>query len=391
MLPTKILFTIGSLDLGGAERHLAMIAPRLKQLGYEPSIYCISRRGVQAEEVERAGVTVIGPPWTSGSYPTSFGKLLRLFASCLKLLRILILERPQIVHFFLPLAYLIGAPLAWLTRIPIMIMSRRSLNLYQAQHPVLARLERLLHRRMDAVLANSRAVFDQLVGLEGCESGKVQVIYNGIDLAGIEQVAQTTPDGTPAPTVVLIIVANLIPYKGHSDLLEALGTVRGQMPEGWTLLCVGRDDGIRGGLEARAQRLGLGVHVRFLGERTDVVSLLKTADVGILCSHQEGFANAILEAMAAGLPIVATDVGGNSEAVVHGQTGLIVPPRDPAALGQAILSLASDPAPRERMGEAGRKRALARFSIEACVGQYAGLYRSLTERSLALRGDDEKS
>jgi glycosyltransferase involved in cell wall biosynthesis len=382
--PTKVLFTIGSLDLGGAERHLALIAPRLKQLGFEPTIYCISRRGVQADEIERAGVAVIGPPWESGPHPTQFGKLFRLFASCLKLLRILIAERPQIAHFFLPLAYLIGVPLAWLTRVPTMVMSRRSLNLYQAQHPILARFERLLHPRMNAVLANSRAVFDQLVDLEGCERGKVRVIYNGVDLAGIAQAPQPGPDGTPARAVVLIIVANLIPYKGHNDLLEALGAVRGQMPDGWTLQCVGRDDGIRSGLETQVQRLGLGGHVLFLGERTDVASLLKGADIGILCSHQEGFANAILEGMAAGLPIVATDVGGNSESVVHGQTGLIVPPRNPAALGQAVLSLVSDPAARERMGEAGRKRAYERFSIESCVDQYAVLYRSLTERNLTL-------
>jgi glycosyltransferase involved in cell wall biosynthesis len=389
LAPKTILYTIGSLDLGGAERHLALIAPRLKRLGFEPSIYCISRRGVQADEVARAGVTVIGPPWESNSPSSPFVKFFRLFASCLKLMKILIADRPQIVHFFLPLAYVIGAPLAWLARSSILIMSRRSLNLYQDQHPILARFERLLHRRMDAVLANSRAVFNQLVDLEGCDRSKVGIIYNGIDLHGIERAAPPF-NRISHPGVVLIIVANLIPYKGHSDLLEGLGTVRNQMPEGWTLLCVGRDDGIRSGLEAQVQRLGLGGHVRFLGERTDVASLLKAADIGILCSHQEGFANAILEGMAAGLPIVATDVGGNSESVVHGQTGLIVPSRNPAALGQAILSLASDSVARERMGEAGRKRAHERFSIEACVDQYAGLYRSLTERSLTLSASQSR-
>ena len=376
--PQKILYMIGSLDLGGAERHLALIAPRLKQLGFDPAIYCISRRGAQADAVERLGITVIGPPWEGGPQPTPARKFLRLFASCLKLLKILISQRPQIVHFFLPLAYLIGAPLALLARAPTLIMSRRSLNYYQAQHAILARLERFLHRRMTAILGNSRAVFDQLVELEGCERSKVSVIYNGIDLTHIERAA-ASHEGSAAPGVLLIIVANLIPYKGHSDLIEALGHVRDQMPAQWTLLCVGRDDGIRNSLEEKVRSLGLDANVRFLGERTDVEALLKSADVGILCSHEEGFANAILEGMAAGLPIVATDVGGNAESVVHGETGLIVPPRNPAALGQAILSLASDAAARERMGHAGRKRAHDRFSIDACVEQYAGFYRALAE------------
>jgi glycosyltransferase involved in cell wall biosynthesis len=377
--PTKILFIIGSLDLGGAERHVALIAPRLKQLGFEPSIYCISRRGAQADEIARAGVTVVGPTWEAGPQSTRIGKFFRLFVSCLKLMKILLRDRPQIAHFFLPLAYVIGAPLAWLARTPVLIMSRRSLNLYQTQHPVLARFERFLHHRMDAVLANSRAVFDQLIDLENCSRDQVEIIYNGIDLAGIER-ASALPHASSRKGVVLIIVANLIPYKGHGDLLEALHTVRGQMPANWSLLCVGRDDGIRGHLEAQVDRLGIGGYVQFLGERTDVPALLRGADIGILCSHEEGFANAILEGMAAGLPIIATDVGGNSESVAHGETGNIVPPRNPAALGQAILSLVLDPAARARMGEAGRKRAHERFSIESCIEQYAKLYHSLIER-----------
>lgn len=382
MQSKKILFFIGSLDLGGAERHLALIAPRLKQHGFEPLIYCISRRGVQADDVARAGVAVIGPPWESNFQSAMLSKFLRLSASCIKLVKILIVDRPQIVHFFLPLAYLIGAPLAWLTRTPIMIMSRRSLNLYQANHPILARLERLLHRRMDAILGNSRAVYNQLVDLEFCDPGKVRIIYNGIDLAGIRRATPLASDATD-PGVVLIIVANLIQYKGHSDLIEALGRVRDQMPEKWTLLCVGRDDGIRHSLEAEIQRLGLGRHVRFLGQRTDVASLLKGADIGILCSHEEGFSNAILEGMAAGLPMVVTNVGGNAESVAHGETGLIVPPQDPSALGQAILSLVVDSAVRHRMGQAGRKRAEQHFSVEACVERYVSLYQSLLERRSA--------
>lgn len=377
MQPNKILFVIGSLDLGGAERHLALIAPRLKRLGWQPIIYCLSRRGVQSDEVERNGVTIIGPPWDSWGRQKLGIRFIKLFASCLKLLWLLIFARPRIAHFFLPLAYIVGAPLAWLAQVPILIMSRRSLNFYQEQHHLLAHLERILHQHMDAILCNSRAVFEQLVDTEGCERGKVSVIYNGIDIDSIDRARRADEVARRNASLVLIIVANLIPYKGHADLINGLAAVRDEMPEGWELLCVGRDDGIRSQLEGQVRRLNLTEHIRFLGERTDVESLLKSADIGILCSHQEGFANAILEGMAAGLPMVVTDVGGNSESVVHGETGLIVPPRNPKTLGAAIVKLALDDDGRKRMGLAGRRRAEENFSIDHCVAKYDSAYQSL--------------
>jgi glycosyltransferase involved in cell wall biosynthesis len=140
---------------------------------------------------------------------------------------------------------------------------------------------------------------------------------------------------------------------------------------------VGRDDGIRGDLQDIAHATGISDRVRFLGVRRDVPRLLAAADVGVLCSHQEGFSNAILECMAAALPMVVTDVGGNGEAVLDGETGFVVPPRDPEALGQAILKLASEPALRTEQGKKARARVEAQFSIQACVSKYDRLYTAL--------------
>ena len=115
----------------------------------------------------------------------------------------------------------------------------------------------------------------------------------------------------------------------------------------------------------------------WLGQRDDAPALLAAAGVGILCSHQEGFSNSILEGMAAGLPMLVTDVGGNAEAVVDGETGLVVPAHDPARLGAALASLAGDPAPRRAMGAAGRRRAAEHFSLDECVAAYERLYEGL--------------
>ena len=168
-----------------------------------------------------------------------------------------------------------------------------------------------------------------------------------------------------------------LPSKGHADLIDALARVKDRLPTGWRLLCVGRDDGIRASLEARAAARELAGNIRWLGERDDVAEVLAAADLGILCSHEEGFSNAVLESMAAGLAMVVTDVGGNREAVLDGVTGLVVPPHTPETLGEAIAILAADPARRRAMGEAGRARVAERFSLDRCVADHDRLYRAL--------------
>jgi glycosyltransferase involved in cell wall biosynthesis len=153
------------------------------------------------------------------------------------------------------------------------------------------------------------------------------------------------------------------------------------------LLAVGRDDGIGSNLRQQADTLNLGKKVRFLGPREDVADLLRISDLGILCSHEEGFSNAILEGMAASLPMVVTDVGGNAEAVKNGTTGLVVAAHSPSELGTAILRLVKDAALRKRMGQAARNHVEQEFSLEACVEQYEKLYDAVgSNQKLHLEG-----
>jgi glycosyltransferase involved in cell wall biosynthesis len=261
-------------------------------------------------------------------------------------------------------------------------LSRRSLNRYQAGHPFVSRVERQLHRHMSAILGNSERVVRELIETENCPPDRVELIYNGVDVGGIEA-APASPlaqeRARDGGELVLIMVANLIPYKGHADLLRALGGVSDRLPRRWRLLCVGRDDGHGETLKALAHDLDLDGHVTWLGQRDDVASLLKSADIGVLSSHEEGFANAVLEGMAAGLPMIATDVGGNGEAVRHNVTGLVVPPHDPDALSAAILQLAADERKRRAMGVAGQARAEREFDIGACVAKYDRLYARLAK------------
>ncbi len=377
-----ILFVIGDLAVGGAERHLAAILPRLAGEGLRPLVYTLAAGGALAADLAAAGVEVVMPPLGSAlrRLPRAIRWAVTAPVTTVRLVWLMRRRRPGIVHFFLPEAYLVGGLCALVAGQRRCVMSRRSLNRYQRRHPVLARLERRLHARMVAVLANSRAVLAELAA-EGVAAERLGLIYNGVDLERFRSLpppaAARARLGLDACPLVLTTVANLIPYKGHADLLEALAGIAAELPGGWRLLCAGRDDGIGSALRARARDLGLDRQILWLAERRDVPELFGASDIGVLASHEEGFNNSVLEGMAAGLPMVVTDVGGNAEAVTHGVSGLVVPPRDPRALGQAILSLARDPARRRQMGEAGRQRVAAEFSLEACVGRYTRLYAAL--------------
>jgi glycosyltransferase involved in cell wall biosynthesis len=374
----RILVVIGALDVGGAESHLAQVLPRLARDGFEIAVHTLTGRGALASVLESAGIRVIAPPGSEkGSKSGGFaGRAVRALRAEVSLARFLRSWKPDIVHFFLPEAYLVGAPLAMAVSRAKRVVSRRSLNDYQAKRPTLARLEHALHGRMDAVLGNSAAVTAQLVE-EGAPKDRVHLIRNGIDVARFDapRARETVRAelGTANDAAVVACVANLIPYKGHQDLIDALAQVPRDKP--WELWCAGRDDGIGKALAARAD--GLGGRIKFLGARHDVPDLLAAADIGVLASHEEGFPNAVLEAMASRLPVVGTRAGGIPEAIDDGKTGLLVASRAPAELGAALARLIADPALRRAMGDAGRARVEAEFGLDACAGAYARLYRSL--------------
>jgi glycosyltransferase involved in cell wall biosynthesis len=381
-MPPTILVVIGDLDLGGTEIHLLRVLPALARNGLTPLVYTLTHRASLAPRLREAGVEVILPPAVAGlrSLPRSITDTLHLPLATGKLWRLIRQRRPDIVHLFLPAAYLVGGTCALLAGHRAVVMSRRSLNRYQRKHPVLGWLERRLHRRITAALGNSRAVMAELAR-EGVPPERLGLIYNGIEPATFANLPSSTEArarlNIDPSAVVLTTLANLIPYKGHGDLLVALAAVADRLPANWVLLCAGRDDGAGPTLRAQARDLGLANHVRWLGLRLDVAEVLAASDLGILVSHQEGFSNSVLESMASGLAVIVSDVGGNAEAIEDHVSGVVVPPQDPATLGAAILQLVHNPAGRQRMGAAARARVAGTFDLEVCVARYRRLYTLL--------------
>ncbi|RED44280.1 glycosyltransferase [Aestuariispira insulae] len=378
-----VLTVIGSLERGGCETHLLQVLPELVQKGHDVRVFILAFSGSLAPEFEARGVKLIRP-WFELNIekpPVAPIRLLRHLTTAVQLALYCVTKQPTIMHFFLPASYWLGGPIGLLTCRAKRIMSRRSLNHYMNSRRFSRPLEMFLHRRMHALLGNSAAVVRQLVKDEDAPSRQVGLIYNGVDASRVPD--NTGMDlrrelGISDDTLVLTTVANLIPYKGHMDLLEALG--QAQIRRSWCLLLAGRDDGHGAALEKRAADLGILDRVKFLGSFSPVSRLLAASDIFVLPSHEEGFSNALLEAMVASVGIIATDVGGNTEAVEDGVNGLIVPSRNPVSLSAAIEKLANDADLRQMLGSAAGDKARSSYSIETCVEQYELLYRILMDK-----------
>ena len=382
----KVTCVIGTLERGGCEVHLSHVLPHLNPTEFDVRIFLLFGRGELFDDVTQRGITVHAPVVSHKliSFPllSIIWKMIFTVYLLVRLLTHFVVFRPHIAHFFLTATYLIGLPIATLSRVKVRVMSRRSLNNYQRKNTLfalLAKLERTFHRSVDHILGNSKAVVRQLIDDEHVPAKKVTLIYNGVAPSPpkADKMSVRNQWEISKNDIMIVVVANLIPYKGHADLIEALALLNSKTP--YKCVMIGYDSGIQSTLDAQARRRNVRDHIIFAGVRPDVVDFYHAADLSILCSHEEGFSNAILEAMAAGLPLVVTDVGGNSEAVIHEENGLVVAPRNPKELSTAIDRLLDSEGLRHRFGARSRDMVEEKFTLRACVSQYETFYKSLTE------------
>lgn len=354
----RILYVLPALGVGGAERSLLALLRSLDRARFEPHLCSLERGGALRGDFEALGV----PVYELGVAPglrEAMGA--RLVALAVRL-------RPRIVHSRLVLANLWGR-LAGRACGAKVICEERGLEL---ERPALATwLNRATGRLSHLELANAEAVAAVMRSRDRVDERRLRLVPGGIDPAPF--------DGAPAPEPEfdLASVHRLVAEKGTIDLLEALALVRRERPRA-RLLLVG-DGPARARLEARAARSDLAGAVAFAGERADVAAQLRRARLFALLSREEGFPNAVLEAMASALPVVATATGGMGEVVEAGVTGALVPVGEPGAAAEAALRYLADPALAAAHGEAGRRRVRERFSFAAVAGRYERLYQELLD------------
>jgi glycosyltransferase involved in cell wall biosynthesis len=397
--PTTILVIIPSLEVGGAENDLLRILPRLGGR-FRPVVWTFRTPGRLAPLLADRGIEVMEPPaingWLPGwmtAEPSSNTRLSalrgivragwRVLAPTYYGYKMMRRRKFDIIHAVLPNAYMVSVLANALSSRRPLIMSRTSQNYYHGEHRLFSLIERhILHRGIDLAVGNCISILDDLRA-EGIAGERLCLVRNGIDLVSFDAEMEDRSLARAsllisAEALVLTIVANLHPYKGHADLVAALAHAAPQLPLGWQLLVIGSEVG--DGLSTLKQLvvdLRLQDNVRFLGQRLDVPMILSAADIHVSASHTEGLPNNILEAMCARLPVVATDVGGVCELVVDGSTGILVPPRNPNSLSEAIRSLASDPRRRAILGNNGRQKVEAEFTIERSVKTFEEIYDSL--------------
>jgi glycosyltransferase involved in cell wall biosynthesis len=223
-----------------------------------------------------------------------------------------------------------------------------------------------------------------LIDVIGIAASQVVTIHNGVDPVRFTDDgdrAARTALGLPLDAVVAGTVGRLDPVKDQIGVLEAFACLRDKWPR--ALLVIVGDGPCRGALEARSRRPDLVGRVRLLGERADVPDILRAIDIYMLPSIAEGISNTVLEAMASGLPVIATAVGGNPELVDDGVTGTLVPVGDRPALAGALAAYLGDPHLRMVHGKAGRARAATEFSLERMAQRYRALYLDATRRMVA--------
>jgi glycosyltransferase involved in cell wall biosynthesis len=344
--------TLG-LDTGGQEKLLVEFARLADRRRFDLTFVSLTTRGRLAADIEAHGWPVVALDEPPGFRP---GMVLRL-APLLRRRRIDVVH----THDSKPLIY--SAPAARLAGVQRLVHTRHFAQLayITARQTLLTNLSARLTDCYACVSQDSA----RIAAAEGVPAKRLRIVRNGIDI-GRFACTGPRPDG-PA-----VLVARLSPEKDIATLLRAASMAVRQQPA--FRLDIAGNGPARAELMHLAAELNLGDHVRFLGEVRDIAGLLATARFFVLSSLTEGISLTLLEAMSCGLPVAATKVGGNPEVVVDGETGILVPPADPAALAQAMLLLQNDATRGRGMGLAGRARVERCFEIGRMVGAYEALY-----------------
>ena len=367
----RLVKFVNSFFVGGTERLFVDLGLSLDPSRFALHYACFRRKGLFLREVETRQIPLVEYTLNRLHGPRALKQQLR-FARYARRAAI------EIVHTYGFHANVFATAVARLAGVRVIVTSVQDMGIHLT--PAKGRVQRLMCRWTDRIVANAEAVRQRLIA-DGYDPARITVIRSGVDVArftnktagrGIRQ-ALGLPPGSP----LVAVLSRVDRIKGIEYFLEAMATMADRFKDVHFLIVGDGDVAYQKELESYGTRLGLDGRVVFTGARTDVPEILSEVTVSVLPSLSEGLSTAILESMAAGVPVVATRVGGNAEAVEDGVTGLLVAPRDAAALGRAVCLLLENADLRHRLGRAGRQRAADRFSLERMVRETERLYEDL--------------
>lgn len=359
----KLLLLIPTLDRSGAEKQLTLLATHLPREEFSVQVAVLTREGPYRDKLVAAGIPVTNINKRFKCDPVAYWKLRKLISDW----------RPDVLHTWLFAANSYGR-LAAGPRPPCpIVVSERCVDSWKSGWQLW--LDRRLAKRTTRLVGNSQSVANFYRDL-GLPPDKLAVVPNGIDLPEIAASARAELRRElriPEQCHVIGFVGRLARQKRVKDLIWAFELIRVLQRE--VVFVIAGDGPERAGLEQFAHNLEIGSRVKFLGHRDDAQRLLPALDVFWLASDFEGLSNSIMEAMAAGLPVVASDIPPNRELVVHGQTGYLAPVGDRVAFAQLTERLLVDPSLAGQFGSAGRQRIANEFSVARMVEGYSNIYR----------------
>lgn len=366
----RILYVITDLEVGGVPLHLERLATRVRDAGWSPAVTCLSPRGPVADAIEAAGIEV-EPLNARGTWDVR----------CLfRLARVIEARQPALVHSLLFHANIAARLAAAWTSFPVdrLICEIQTIEIERRWHLT---VDRWTHHFCGIEIGNSAGVVDHLATRARLPRSMLRLVHGGVDVERIASAAPATRAsiGAPPDAFLWLWVGRLDPIKGLDTLIDAIA--RQQHRSRQHLAIVG-DGPERKKIEAQIDARGAGAHVSLLGRRDDVPALLNAADGFAFPSRTEGFPNALLEAMAADLPCVASDIPACRELIEHGVSGWLVPPNDVEAWLSGLQHVVDHADEASRAGTSAGLRVREHFTLRECVARYCALYDERMTRPL---------
>ncbi len=372
----RVLHIIPSLDRAGAEKQLMLLARGLPRGEFDVQVCVLTRLGPLVDPLREAGIDVVCIDKTWKVDPAAYWRLKREITR----------RRPDLVHTWIFAANSYGRQAARAARVPHIVASERCVDRWKSWHELA--IDRYLARFTDCIVTNSSGV-REFYAEHGIPAEKFVVIPNGILPPPPAATGGTREEllaelGLPAHVRLIGAVGRLWPQKRYKDIIWAADLLT-VIHDDVHVLVLG-DGPERERLERFAEHVQVKNRVHFLGHRSDVTRFLPHFDVFWISSGYEGQSNSVMEAMSWGIPVVASDIAGNRDLVVHDETGFLYPLGDRAKLAGYTQLLLDDPARGQALGAAGRARMLREFSVEKLVERQADLYRRVIAGEFPLAG-----